>query len=399
MHNFSIQDYHFREHKAFVRADLNVPTDTQGNITDDARIQATIPTIQQIRQGGGAVVLASHWGRPSGYEAQWSLKHLIPCLRQYLGTAVDFAPQCIGPDTAERIHQLSPSQVLLLENVRFCAGEQENNAAFAQALATGTTVYVNDAFATAHRAHASTTSMAAYFTDRLAGCLMQQELANIDKIVHHPRRPVTVIIGGNKIADKLLPIQRLLNQTDYLLVGGGVANTFQQALTSASLEEPLAACAQVPLAKELIRMVQQRPAQLLLPADVVAAPSLARGNAHKVFASGAVPAGWKALDIGPKTQQQFARIIQASATLLWSGPLGVFEETAFRSGTQAIAAAVANATMHGAFSLVGGGDSAAAVRHLGYEHQVSYISTGGSALLAYLGGAALPGVQALGRSC
>lgn len=389
-----LQDYDFHGHKALVRVDLNVPVTSHGHITDDTRVRAVVPTIQKIRQDGGAVVLVSHWGRPRGYEARYSLQHLVPSLTQHLGTHVAFAPHCIGADTAAQVARLSPGQVLLLENVRFRAEEATGDEAFAQALAAETTVYVNDAFATAHRAHASTTRVASHFTDRLAGYLIQQELSSAHKVLHYPRRPVTAVIGGSKVSDKIQPIEKLLAHVDYLLVGGGVANTFWQAMGGA-LGASLVEHDQVPLARKLIQTAAQHATKLILPTDAVIAPAALADSTPKVVAGGAVPAGEQALDLGPAAQQQFADVIQASGTLLWSGPVGVFEQGPFRRGTQAIAAAMAAATARGAFSLIGGGDSAAAVRQLGYGQQVSHISTGGSALLAYLGGGVLPAIQTL----
>jgi phosphoglycerate kinase len=287
--------------------------------------------------------------------------------------------------------------VLLLENVRFQAGEIISNPSLAQALAAWGDVYINDAFGTAHRAHTSTTLLAHYFQDKLAGYLMQKELNSVDKILKEAKKPFVAIIGGAKISDKIQPLERLLDQLDYLLVGGGVANTFQSALggqVGASLLESN----QVELAWQLAQKAKKKEIQLVLPADVVISPRLEEAVEKRVVAGGTVPTGWMALDIGPKAQQEFADIVQAAQTILWCGPLGVFEMPSFRQGTQAVAAAVAQATKQGAFSLIGGGDSAAAIRNLGYADQVSHLSTGGGALLAYLGGMPLPGVVALRQS-
>ncbi|MEL6412648.1 MAG: phosphoglycerate kinase [Bacteroidota bacterium] len=389
------QQYNFKGKKALIRVDFNVPMDADRQVIDDARIQGAMPTIRKVLADGGAVVLMSHLGRPQqGYEEQYSLKHLLPCLQRALGSPVAFAPTCVGEDTAAQIQQLPLGKVLLLENVRFHAAEVAGEAAFAQALAAGTDVYVNDAFGTAHRAHASTAVVPRYFTDRLAGGLLQRELASADRVLKSPSRPFTAIVGGAKISDKILPLERLLNSVDRLLLGGGVANTFQQAL-GGTLGASLVEHDQVALARRLAVQAQQQGIELVLPQDVVIAKQVADSAATAVVPGGSVPDGWMALDMGPEARKEFATILQASATILWCGPIGVFEYPSFRQGTQAIAAAVAQATAQGAFSLIGGGDSGAAMQLLGYGDRVSHIATGGSALLAYLGGTPLPGVQAL----
>ncbi len=383
-----VQQYDFGQKKALIRVDFNVPLDGQGRVVDDRRIRSAVPTVQHVLQSRGAAVLASHLGRPRhGYEPQYSLQQLVPCLTDALGTAVDFVPDCIGPVAQEAIQQLAPGGVLLLENVRFHAGEVAGDPAFAQALAAGTDVYVNDAFATAHRAHASTAVVAHYFADSLMGCLVQQELASIDNVMKQPQRPLTAIIGGAKVSDKMQPLAHLIDQVDRLLLGGGVANTFRQALGGA-LGASLVEHDQVDLAQQLMERAQQRGVHLALPEDVVVADRYAADAATRVMPADAIADGWMALDIGPRTQRRFCDLLHTSATILWCGPIGVFEFEKFRQGTQAVAAAVAQATAQGAFSLVGGGDAAAAVQ--GYA--VSYVSTGGGALLAHLGDTPLPGL-------
>ncbi len=392
------QEYNFKGKKALIRVDFNVPLDDYFGIVDGTRIQGAIPTIRKVLDEGGGAVLLSHLGRPQkGYEERFSLQHLVPYLSQILGTQVAFSPSCIGLDTQEKVQHLGPGKVLLLENVRFQAGEIIGNPSLAQALAAWSDVYINDAFGTAHRAHTSTTLLAHYFQDKLAGYLMQKELNSADKILKKAKKPFVAIIGGAKISDKIKPLERLLDQLDSLLVGGGVANAFQKALggqVGASSLEP----DQVALAWQLAQKAQQKEVQLVLPADVVASSRPEEAAEKRVVAGGTVPAGWMALDIGPKARQEFAEIVQAAQTILWCGPLGVFEIPGFQQGTQAVIAAVAQATKQGAFSLVGGGDSAAAIRNLGYADQVSHLSTGGGALLAYLGGAPLPGIVALEQS-
>jgi phosphoglycerate kinase len=390
-----IQEYNFKGKKALIRVDFNVPLDDHFGVTDDTRIRGAVPTIRKVLDEGGAAVLLAHLGRPKqGYEQRFSLQHLVPCLSRALGREVAFSPSCVGSDTHTQVRQLECGKVLLLENVRFQVGETTGDPVFAQTLATWGDVYINDAFGTAHRNHASTTCITHYFKDKLIGYLMQKELRSADKILKKSKKPFVVIIGGSKISDKITPLVHLLDRLDYLLIGGGVANTFQKALggqVGDSLIEP----DQVETAKQLVQETHQKAVQLVLPADVVISPRMEEAVATSVVASGTVPAGWMALDIGPKAQQEFTTIVQVAQTILWCGPIGVFEISSFQQGTQALAAAVAKATKQGAFSLIGGGESAAAIRSLGYANQVSHLSTGGGALLAYIGGALLPGVVAL----
>ena len=390
-----LQEYNFKEKKALIRVDFNVPLDDCLNVVDDSRIQGAVPTIRQVLDKGGAASLLSHLGRPQqGYEERFSLRHLVAPLSQALGTRVAFAPSCVGPGTEAQVQQLMPGDVLLLENVRFQVGETTGDPDLAHALAAWGDVYINDAFGTAHRAHASTTVIAPYFKDKLVGYLLQEELRSADRVLPGAKRPLVAIIGGAKISDKIKPLARLLDWVDTLLLGGGVANTFQKALggqVGASwVEHDQVGCAQ-----QLVRQAQQKGVQLVLPAEVVAAPRMEAGVEQQVVAGGGVPTGWLALDIGPKAQQEFVAIVQAAKTIVWCGAIGVFEMPGFQQGTQVVAQAVAQATCQGAFSLIGGGDSVAAIRRLGYADQVSHLSTGGGALLAYLGGAPLPAVQAL----
>lgn len=390
-----VQDYHFKDKKALIRIDLNVPLNEACEVADDTRIQGALPTIRQVLDQGGAAILLSHLGRPKqGYEERFSLKHLVAPLSKALGTSVKFAASCIGPDAEAQVAQLRPGEVLLLENVRFQAGETTGDPDLARALAAWGDVYVNDAFGTAHRAHASTAVIAHYFKDKLTGYLMQQELASADRVLDTDQRPLVAIIGGAKISDKIKPLKQLINRVDALLLGGGVANTFQKAL-GGQLGASLVEHDQIALAQQLIQQAQQKGVQLVLPADVVVAPGIEAETVQNIVPGGAVPTGWLALDIGPQARQDFAAQLQAAKTILWCGPIGVFEKPAFQQGTQTVATAVAEATKKGSFSLIGGGDSAAAIKNLGYAGQVSYLSTGGGALLAYLGGEPLPGVQAL----
>jgi len=390
-----VQEYDFKGKTALIRVDFNVPLDNRFGVVDDTRILGAIPTIKHVLDGGGAAVLLSHLGRPrQGYEQSCSLQHLVPYLSQILETKVAFVPHCVGPDVQERVQQLAPGNVLMLENVRFQDGETTGDPALARALSSWGDVYINDAFGTAHRAHTSTTLLANYFKDKLMGFLMQKELTSANKILKSPKRPLIAVIGGAKIADKVQPLVRLLDQLDYLLLGGGVANTFQKALggqVGASLLEP----DQVTLAWQLAQQAQQKKVRLVLPSDIVVSSRLCETADKKVVAGESIPVGWMGLDIGPQARQEFSAIVQDAQTILWCGPLGFFEMPTFRKGTQAVAKAVVQATKQGAFSLIGGGDSAAAISGLHYADHVSHLSTGGGALLSYLSGLPLPGVVAL----
>lgn len=390
-----VQEYDFENKKALIRVDFNVPLDAHGKVVDKNRIQAAIPTIRQVLNGGGAAVLMSHLGRPQkGYEKLLSLQSLVAPLSQSLGTSVRFAPSCVGTDTQKSVQQLAPGEVLLLENVRFQIGETSGDSNLACALSAWGDVYINDAFGTAHRAHASTAVIAPYFKDKLMGHLMQKELQNADKILQESAHPLVAIVGGAKVSDKIKPLERLLDRFDTVLLGGGVANIFQKAQESKA-EGPWAGNDEVEHARQLLHQASQKGVRLVLPADVVVAPCMEEATKKQTVAREEVPAGWLALDIGPQAQQEFAAIVQAAKTILWCGPMGMFEVEGMQQGTRTLAEAVAQATRWGAFSLIGGGDSAAAISRWGYADQVSHLSTGGSALLAYLGGMPLPGVQAL----
>jgi phosphoglycerate kinase len=391
----SIQTYNFQNQKALIRVDFNVPLNKDHQIEDAIRIDQAIPTIQKVCDDGGSAILISHLGRPKqGYQATLSLAHLVPYLSQCLHKPVDFATDCIGADAQEKAKNLQPGQVLLLENLRFHTGEEQGDPNFAQTLASLADIYINDAFGVAHRPHASVTTITQYFKYKFAGKLLQTEIDHANQLLQHAQKPFTAIIGGAKIADKLPAIQSLLNQVDYLLIGGGVANTFQKAL-GGEVGNSLVETDQLELAFNLWRQAQQEGVRIVLPSDVVIASQLSEDAHTAVTASNQVPSNTSAYDIGPKTQIAFNQVIQNSKTILWSGPIGVFELARFSTGTQAVVAAIAQATAQGAFSLVGGGDSAHATQSLGYTNQVSYISTGGGALLSYLAARTLPGIEAL----
>ena len=391
-----LQDFGFAGKKALVRVDFNVPLDkaTQA-VTDDTRLRAAVPTIQKILADGGAAILMSHLGRPKGGpEAKYSLRHILPALQGLLGTEVQFADDCIGVQATEKAAALQPGQVLLLENLRFYKEEEAGDAAFAQKLAALGDVWVMDAFGTAHRAHASTAVMGRYVADRVCGLVMQAELDNARKVLEAPARPYTAIMGGAKISDKILIIEQLLGKVDNLLIGGAMAYTFfraQGGQTGKSLVEE----DRLDLAKSLIEKAKEAGVNLLLPADSLAAPEFSNEAPTQVVANDAIPADLMGLDIGPQAIEAYKAAIAGSKTLLWNGPMGVFEMSNFAAGTRAVAEAVVAATEAGGYSLIGGGDSAAAVNQLGFGERVSYVSTGGGALLEYMEGKELPGVAAL----
>lgn len=395
----NIDEYNFAGKKALVRVDFNVPLDKDYRITDDTRIRAAVPTIQKILSDGGAVILMSHLGRPkSGPEEKFSLRHLVPRLEQEFNTRVAFAPDCVGPEAAQMAQELQPGEILLLENLRFHKEEEKGDAEFAKALSTLGDVYVNDAFGTAHREHASTAVIARYFpNDKMMGYVMQSELDNARRVLENAERPFTAIMGGAKISDKILIIEKLLDRVDNLLIGGGMAYTFVKAdggeIGSSLVEED-----KLDLANDLIRMAKEKGVNIMIPVDSVIADAFSNDANIDTKLSHHIPQNWMGLDIGPESRELYAGVIANSKTILWNGPMGVFEMSNFSVGTEAVADAVVAATARGAYSLIGGGDSAAAVNKLGYAGRVSYISTGGGALLEYMEGKTLPGVAAIERT-
>jgi phosphoglycerate kinase len=381
-----------------VRVDFNVPLDKDLHITDDTRIRMATPSIKKILNDGGSVVLISHLGRPKGgYEKKYSLESLVQRLSQEYGQEVQWGGDVASPEAAEKAAALQPGQVLLLDNLRFHKEEEAGDAAFAEKLSKLGDIYVNDAFGTAHRAHASTAVMAQYFSpeNRVGGYLLQSELDNAKKVLENAERPFTAIMGGAKISDKILIIEKLLDKVDNLLIGGGMAYTFAVA-EGGHVGSSLLEADKVDLARELIAKAKAKGVNLVLPADSVIANRFANDADVDVAANTSIPDTWMGLDLGPDSREVFADIIRQSKTILWNGPMGVFEMSNFSLGTEYVARAIAEATAAGAYSLIGGGDSAAAVQQLGFGDQVSYISTGGGALLEYMEGKELPGVTALG---
>ncbi len=395
----------FKGKKTLVRVDFNVPLDKQFNITDDTRIREALPTIRHILHEGGAVILMSHFGRPLAKRnedgsinvAKFTLRHLVPHIAALLGTPVQFAENCIGAETATAAQALQPGQVLLLENTRFHPEEEKGDPAFAEQLAALADLFVNDAFGAAHRAHASTTIVASSFPkgQKSFGFLMEKELRNAAKVLQHPERPLTAIIGGAKVSDKILLLDRLVEMVDTLIIGGAMAYTFLKAQGGA-IGNSLVEADKLELAAGLLAKASARGVNLLLPEDSIVASAFAEDADNHVEPSMAIPEGWMGLDIGPKARQAFAEAILTSKTIFWNGPMGVFEMAPFAGGTKTIAETVAQSTREkGAFSLIGGGDSVAAINQLGLADQVSFVSTGGGAMLEFMEGKLLPGVKAM----
>lgn len=392
----SLLDINFNEKRALMRVDFNVPLDPKNfSVTDETRLIAPLESIQKILSDGGSVILMSHLGRPkSGFEEQFSLRHLLPSLRKLLAREILFGEDCIGDSAFVLSKNLRPGEVLLLENLRFYKEEEKGNADFAQKLAKHGDIYVNDAFGTAHRAHASTSIIAQFFEQKVCGFLMEAEIKNAEKVLNSAKQPFTAIMGGAKISDKILIIEKLIDRVDNLIIGGGMSYTFFKA-KGGKIGKSLVENEQLNLAAELMKKAKAKGVKLFLPQDSLVADKFANDAQTHFADNNEIPDDFMGLDIGEKAANEFAQIILNSKTILWNGPMGVFEMPTFAKGTIAVAEAVAQATEKGAFSLIGGGDSAAAVNQLGFQQRVSYISTGGGALLEYFEGKELPGVKAL----
>jgi phosphoglycerate kinase len=394
----------FKGKKALVRVDFNVPLDKDYNITDDTRMRAALPTISQILKDGGAAILMSHLGRPmkklkedgSIDREKFTLNHVTSHLADLTGAKVHFCDETIGDKATKMAAELPVGEILVLENTRFNEGEKKGDEAFAKSLSELADLYVNDAFGTAHRAHASTTTVAQFFDKdaKSFGYLMQAEIKNANKVLNSPERPLTAIIGGAKVSDKILLLERLIDFVDNLIIGGGMAYTFVKA-QGGKVGNSLVEEDRLQLALELIEKAKSNDVTIHLPADSIIADNFANDAAHRAAASDEIPDGWMGLDVGPDARAKFEEAIAHSKTLLWNGPMGVFEMPNFANGTKAIAEAVAKATQNGAFSLVGGGDSVAAVNQMGLADKVSYVSTGGGAMLEFLEGKELPGIKAM----
>jgi phosphoglycerate kinase len=392
----TVDNFNFKDEKVLVRVDFNVPLDSDFNITDDSRIAAAIPTIKKILNDGGSCVLMSHLGRPKeGPTEKYSLKHIVARIEQLSGAKVLFADDCIGASATELSSNLKAGEILLLENLRFYKNEEKGDLEFAEKLSKYGTFYVNDAFGTAHRAHASTAVIAKFFSGKKCfGYVMANEIANAEKVVKHPERPFTAIVGGAKVSDKLLIIENLMDIADNIIIGGGMAYTFAKA-QGGKIGKSLCEDDRMPLALELIEKAKSKGVNLYLPVDSVVADNFANDANTNVSDNNNIADNYMGLDIGPVASKLFCEVISNSKTVLWNGPMGVFEMSSFVAGTKAVALAVAEQTKNGGFSLIGGGDSAAAIHKFHLADQVSYVSTGGGALLEYFEGKELPGVKAI----
>ena len=414
----TIDTYNFQGKRALIRVDFNVPLNDKFEITDDTRMRAAVPTIRKVLEGGGAVILMSHLGRPKGVDEKYSLKHIRKHLEELLGQPVKFADDCVGEDAKRQAAALQPGEVLLLENLRFHAEEEgkprglaedatdeekkaakaavkESQKQFVADLASLGDAWINDAFGTAHRAHASTALIAAYFpNDKMFGYIMERELNAVDNVMKNPRRPFTAIMGGSKVSTKIDIIMNLMDKVDNLILGGGMTYTFKAAL-GGHVGKSICETDKFDLALDILRIAKEKGVNLVLSCETLAGDAFSNDANTMICDPMNIPDGWEGLDIGPATREEFARIIENSATILWNGPVGVFEIPKFAEGSRAVAEAIVRATEKGAFSLIGGGDSVAAINQFGLADKVSYVSTGGGALLEYIEGKELPGITAI----
>ena len=391
----TLADINFKDKKAVIRVDFNVPLDENFAVVDATRIEAAKPTIDKILKDGGSVILMSHLGRPKGKEEKYSLKHIVAKTSEILGVTVKFVEDCIGAEAEKAAADLKPGEVLLLENLRFYKEEEAGDEGFAKKLAGLGDVYVNDAFGTAHRAHASTTIIANYFPEnKVFGELLAKEIKSLDKVLKNSEKPVTAVLGGSKVSSKITVIENILDKVDHLIIGGGMTFTFIKAL-GGKIGDSICEDDKQELALEILAKAKEKNVQIHLPVDVIAADGFKNDANTKVVAVNEIPDGWQGLDAGPKSLENFKTVILESKTILWNGPLGVFEMENFAHGTIELGNFIAEATEKGAFSLVGGGDSVSAVKQFGLEPKMSYVSTGGGAMLEMLEGKTLPGIAAI----
>lgn len=391
----TLQDFNFQDKKAIVRVDFNVPLDDNFQVTDTTRIDAAKPTIDAIIANGGSVILMSHLGRPKGKDDQYSLKHILKTVTKILGVNVKFAEDCIGEIPEKAAADLKPGEVLLLENLRFYPEEEAGDVVFAKKLASLGDIYVNDAFGTAHRAHASTTIIAQFFPNaKCFGLLMEKEIVSLNKVLKNSQKPVTAVLGGSKVSSKITVIENILDKVDHMIIGGGMTFTFVKAL-GGKIGNSICEDDKQELALEILRLAKEKNVQIHIPVDVVAANAFSNDADTKIVDVREIPDGWQGLDAGPKSLENIKKVILESKTILWNGPLGVFELPSFANGTIQLGNFIAESTAKGAFSLVGGGDSVAAVKQFGLEDKVSYVSTGGGAMLEMLEGRVLPGIAAI----
>lgn len=391
----TVNDFNFQNKKALIRVDFNVPLNANFEVTDDTRIEAAKPTIIKILEDGGAAVLMSHLGRPKGFDEQFSLKHIINKVSEVLGIQVKFVEDCIGDKVTNAVNSLQMGEVLLLENLRFYSEEEKGNIAFAEQLSKCGDIYVNDAFGTAHRAHASTTIVANYFSDKKCfGLLLAKEIESIDKVLNNSEKPVLAVLGGAKVSSKITVIENILDKIDHLIIGGGMTFTFIKA-QGGKVGNSICEDDKLSMALEILKHAKEKNVQVHIPVDVIAADAFDNNAKTQTIDVTQIPDGWQGLDAGPKSLAIFDEIVNQCKTILWNGPLGVFEMENFAKGTIALGNSIDRATQNGAFSLVGGGDSVAAVKQFGFENKVSYVSTGGGAMLETLEGKTLPGIEAI----
>ena len=391
----TIDDFDFKNKKALIRVDFNVPLNDDHEVTDSNRIEAAKPTVQKILDDGGSAILMSHLGRPKANEEEFSLKHIADTVSDILGIDVKFIEECVGDKATKAAQELKPGEVLLLENLRFHKEETDGDKAFAERLSKLGDIYVNDAFGTAHRAHASTTIVAQFFPKKKCfGYLLAKEIESVEKVLKDNKKPVLAILGGAKVSSKITVIENILDKVDDLILGGGMAYTFIKA-QGGKIGSSICEDDKQELALEILKKAKEKNVNVYLPVDVIAADSFSEYASTQVEDIDNIADGWQGLDAGPKSLEQFAQVVKKAKTILWNGPLGVFELEPFAKGTIALGNYIAEATKNGAFSLVGGGDSVAAVKQFGFEDKVSYVSTGGGAMLEMLEGKTLPGIAAI----
>ena len=391
----TIDDFDFEDKKALIRVDFNVPLNENLQVTDRTRIEAARPTIMKVLEDGGSAVLMSHLGRPKGVEEKFSLKHIVDTVSEVIGVQVKFVDDCVGDAVDQAVAELQDGEILLLENLRFHQEEKTGDKDFAARLAKNGDIYVNDAFGSAHRAHASTAIIAEFFPDaKCFGLLLAKEIESLEKVLGSSEKPVTAILGGSKVSSKITVIENILDKVDHLIIGGGMSFTFIKAL-GGHVGNSICEDDKQDLALEILKKAEEKGVKVHLPVDVVAADAFSNDAKTQVVDIRNIADGWEGLDAGPKTNVGFSFVIAQSKTILWNGPVGVFEMEKFSKGTIELGHAVADATADGAFSLVGGGDSVAAVKQFGFADKVSYVSTGGGAMLEMLEGKTLPGIQAI----
>ncbi|WP_225035931.1 phosphoglycerate kinase [Winogradskyella sp. SM1960] len=391
----TLNDFNFEDKKALIRVDFNVPLNDDFQVTDATRIISAKPTIIKILEDGGSCVLMSHLGRPKGVQDEFSLRHIIPKIEDILGVEVKFASNCVGSEAEEKANALQPGEILLLENLRFHEEEKDGNKDFAEQLAKLGDIYVNDAFGTAHRAHASTTIVAEFFPDnKCFGSLLAQEIESIKKVLEDGEKPVLAVLGGAKVSSKITVIENILDKVDHLIIGGGMTFTFIKA-QGGKIGDSICEDDKMDLALDILKQAKAKGVTIHLPVDVIAADDFSNTANTQTCDVTQIPDGWQGLDAGPRSREIFDDVVNKCKTILWNGPLGVFELETFSKGTIALGDSIANATKNGAFSLVGGGDSVAAVKQFGFENKVSYVSTGGGAMLESLEGKTLPGIAAI----